>query len=62
MPSGSTPSRRNPLKSDPARPQRLVRVTIVLPEWLYDRIEADRGLVKRSTYIADVLGRNVPEK
>ena len=40
---------------DPDRPGRLVRVTIVLPKRLYDRIERDRGLVKRSTFIAHVL-------
>ena len=43
------------MRSDPARPSRLVRVTIVLPKWLFDTIEKNRGLVKRSTYIAEVL-------
>jgi len=44
---------------DPVRPGRLVRVTIVLPKGLYDRIEHERGLVKRSTFIADLLARHV---
>ena len=59
MKRGSAPARRNPLKSDPARPSRLVRVTIVLPKWLYDEIEGRRGLVKRSTFIADLLQKSV---
>lgn len=50
------------MKSDPARPKRLVRVTIVLPKSLYDRIEEERGLVKRSTYIVDVLERSLSGK
>ena len=62
MRRGSASSRRNPLKSDPARPQRRVRVTIVLPKALYDRIEKERGLVKRSTFIVDVLDRGLTRR
>ncbi len=47
------------MKSEPARPSRLVRVTIVLPKWLYDEIEGRRGLIKRSTFIADLLRKTV---
>jgi len=36
-----------------------VRVTIVLPKWLYDEIEGRRGLIKRSTFIADLLRKTV---
>ena len=43
------------MKSDRARPNRLVRVTIVLPKWLYDQIEGRRGLIKRSTFIVNLL-------
>lgn len=50
------------MRSDPARPSRLVRVTIVLPKWLYDDIEEERGLVKRSTFIADLLEKAVRRK
>jgi len=55
MKRGKVPARRSPLKSDRARPNRLVRVTIVLPKWLYDQIEGRRGLIKRSTFIVNLL-------
>jgi len=55
MRQGRVPARRSPLKSDRARPNRLVRVTIVLPKWLYDEIEGQRGLIKRSTFIVNLL-------
>lgn len=42
---------------DGGRPDRLIRVTIVMPLSLYERVERQRGLVKRSTYIVDVLQR-----
>ena len=33
------------------------RVSLLIPDKLYDRIEKRRGLIKRSTYIVDVLER-----
>jgi metal-responsive CopG/Arc/MetJ family transcriptional regulator len=45
------------LAREHGQPDRLVRVTIVMPLSLYERVERKRGLVKRSTYIVDLIQR-----
>ena len=37
----------------------IMKITITIPKEIYDKLESDRGLIPRSTYIKKLIGGGV---